>query len=209
MPYKKRYTKRTAKKPFRYKAADSIAGAWKAIKYIKRQINVEHKYADYDAGATVLAAGTVYPLFNPSQGDGQTQRDGDSVKLQSLNLRMTISHNTSATGSYIRCIIFRGHQERAVAYTTAMLLQTATIDSPKTYENRFRTKILHDQTYNISNVGINSKFIRITKKLFGHVVFTPANTTIEDGGLYMLLISNEATNVPSANWYSRTTFTDN
>jgi len=219
MPYKRNYTrnrKRRAanpvKKPLRYKVADTAYKAFQMAKYIKRQINVEHKYYDYDAGATVLNTGTVYNLFIPGQGDTVSLREGDSTKYQNLAFRMTISQGSATSASHVRCIIFRGHQERNVAYTPTMMLQTLTVDSPKHWGNRFRSKILYDKTHTVINTGDTgrtAKFIHINLKLFGHCVFTPGDATIEDGGLYMLLIGNETTNYPSANWYSRVTFTDN
>jgi len=177
---------------------------------LKRMINVEYKFYDISAAPTVSNTGTVYNLFSPTQGDGVTQRDGDSVKVLSLSGRIHMLMNAAASASLMRVIIFRGKQENAVSYTTTDILQNASILNPKNDSEKFRSKILYDKIFTLTtgdrtrNQPGNWYF-----RLNGHVNFVNGATTVENGGIYMLLISNEAVNTPTFSYYLRTRYTDN
>lgn len=210
----KKTAKRTynkGKKAYTYAKAHQTEArrALVLAKKVARMVNVEYKFYDYTTSQTPSSSGTIVNLFDPAQGDSATQRDGDSVKLMRVSGRINLDMHGSATTTSVRLILFRGKQENAVSYGVTDILQSASFVAPKAHHERFRSKILYDKTYSLV-VGHNRTLnLNWNFKLFGHVQFVVNNTTIENGGLYMLLISDEATNVPTVTPYLRTSFTDN
>lgn len=222
MAYKKNYAK---KKPYRrYKKQGTMqryAGyastAYKAYALatkLARFVNTENKFWNSNAASTnVTDAGATYSLFLPPQGDTDSSRSGDSVKLLRVSGRMFFNSIAAANGSVIRVIIFRGKQENTVFPGIGDVIDTTlgTNDflAPKPYDDRFRTKILYDHFINLPLQGPTSQIRDINIKLYGHLQFSAATTNVEDGGLYLGLISNQAANYPTITWNLRTTYVDN
>lgn len=228
MAYKRKYKRRTTPKKAKG-ANDKKVTVWSdhsvlekanralaLVNNVRRFINVEVKYHD-TTGTTVAipATGTIIGLSDMAQGDGIQNRDGDSVKLLNNVFRATLIEDTvSAYGTQIRLILFRGKQENGSGFSATDILESATVISPKNYSERFRTKILMDKTYSL-NASESSTTYQPTKqvnwvnKLIGHVEYATASTSIESGGLYLLMLSNQTVNTPSINYHNRLTFTDN
>lgn len=199
-----------------HSALDKATRALALVNNVRRFINVEVKHHDvsYTAGA-LSTAGQVFNLCNPAQGDTLNQRDGISIKPLHLSIRGSFRGNGSdTTANRIRVIIFRGKQENGVSFTTTDLLETASVYSFKNYTDRFRTKILHDKIYiPTAKAGTATEHptceFNINEKLFGHINFVESASTIENGGLYMLVLMDSGINTSYMTANIRTSFTDN
>lgn len=186
-----------------------------------RMINSEVKFYDVQGtNVSFSSTGTVLQLCNPSTGDGDNARDGSSIKPARLTLRMNWSSNTTdTTPQRVRLVLFRGKMEKSSTPTISTILQDTSqydaIVSPKNWDTKFETKILYDRSFSLTpDAGADQqyKLIRLNKKLFGHIKFATddtAGTDIENGGLYMLVVSDEVTNPPTCTYYSRCTYYDN
>lgn len=180
---------------------------------IKRYVNVEVKRHDRVVGpVNVTNAGILNNLTIIPQGDTAVQRDGISVKLMNLTIRGSLHCSSLQDASQARVIVFRGKQENGVGYGASDILETTTVYSPKNYTERFRSKILYDERFMLNNPDGGTQQVKqfnINVKLGGHVRYSEGSNDIEDGGVYVLYISDQATNLPIINYYSRITFTDN
>lgn len=226
MAYKKRYTKKRYTKKGKG-AKDKTVTIWsdhnvleKANRALNlanqmyRYINVEIKHHDVtQVGTAIPSTGNIIGLAAVPQGDAFDNRDGSSIKVLNLTSRMSFVSSVSATsGTLVRLILFRGKQENGVGYSATDILEAATVHSPKNYTDRFRTKILMDQTFALNNQSTShalTRFMTKVQKLQGHVSYDDATTNIEDGGLYMLQLSNQGVNTPNITAHHRLTFTDN
>lgn len=206
------------KKAYKFgkKHQNTAMKALKLAQQIKRMVNVEYKldYANsaLSSGDTVSWTGSVANLCQPPQGDGVTSRDGDSIKTIRLSGRLFITQNASATDSLLRVIIFRGKNENRTVYAPTDVLYSSTglmIFNGKEHENRFRTKTLYDKTFSMSDTGKSNFLVNLNLKLDGHITFGSGSTSIENGGVYMLLVSNEQTNFPKVAYTLKTSYTDN
>lgn len=213
MVYKKR--KVTTKKKWQKRGAKAGGVAYEALKIakqVKRMVNVEYKYT-YDVfNGTFNDAGLIKAICIPTQGDTQTSRDGNSIKLMNLSGRIFIRINPLADATAIRLIIFRGKSEQSTFPTISSYFETGAgqiYQAPKDPNFRYNTKTIYDHTYNLDKNGNMSQNINWSFKLFGHTTFVNATTNIADGGLYMILVSNESTNLPTMQYTLKTTFTDN
>ncbi len=201
VPYKKRY-----------KYADKAAQALAIAKRIKRLINVEIKFFDTvdSTGVTVSKTGQIFNLTLVPEGLDLNQRGGSSLKTMWLHSRMTLTGQSAGVADKVRFILFRAKNENGVAQTIANYLEIVDVNSPKDWDNRFHTKTLIDKTITIDNA--TDKIIHSLEwheKLFGHVTYTGSTTTIEDGGLYLIVIGDRVATLPTFKYYHRLTYTDN
>lgn len=203
-----RRVKKPYKKPMRYEVADMAYSAWKGVKYLKDLVNIETKFFDAPYSALTTNAGAVTTLCNIAQGTAQSQRVGDSVKLQTLSFRGVINGNTGSPYAATRIIIFKGDSENAVVPPVNQILQGGQLFDHKTYSDRYRTRILYDRTYVTSNITTIAYPLEFSFPLNFHCNFVPGLSTIEDGGIYMLLITDAAVNVPSFFGTYRVLYTD-
>ena len=198
------------------KANKALNLASKVYKFV----NTEVKYFDTEQYQIAMpATGNVVGLTTVPQGDGQSTRDGDSLKIMGLTIRGHVTSDASVSKpTNLRIIIFRGKQENGVGYSLHDILENpasaslSEVYSPKAYDERFRTKILHDKTYTINETlttqakGFN---FSIQLKPGGHVNYSAGTTSIENGGIYMLTLSDNATYPPKISYLSRVTYVDN
>lgn len=220
MPYKKRSYRKRRRPSNRANNYVKYAGAaYTASKALSlavktaRIVNAEVKFDETDISAGVSNSGTIYNLCDPAQGDGDNARDGNSIKLARLQARLGLTQvDANAPSSTVRLILFRGKHERGTSPTVTGadgLLKSADVHSPKDYTNRFSTKILMDRRYALSPATRPNIEFNISKKLFGHIQFADGTTGIENGGLYLLALSDEPTYQPSLSGIIRVSYYDN
>lgn len=181
---------------------------------VYRFVNTEIKFHDVTTTATAIPnTGTINGLSAVAQGDGQSTRDGDSLKPLHLTIRGSVTNNTTNNRTTLaRIIVFRGKQENGVGFSATDILETSTVYSPKNYTDRFRTKILMDKVIPVppnNNNSYSPKLWNFSTKIIGHVNYSAASTSIEDGGIYILYLSDQATNPPTMDYYARLTYVDN
>lgn len=220
MPYRKRTYRR--RRPTRSrtgwdKASQALATASSALalaKMLKSLINVEHKFKSILGNTSVNSSGTVLSLCHTSQGDDHTARNGRSVKCASLFMRGTVTVNASANGTFVRQIIFIDKQSSGVLPTIAQLLNSTDHLAPinKNFGKRFR--VIYDRTYNVNTDSRENAMFKVYRKLSHHIEYSGTTATgdgtgVNSGGVYMALISSEATNTPTVDWDTRFTFIDN
>lgn len=217
-PYRPNYRRRRARsyarkptKPWRYKVADTAYRAFKMAKSLKDAVNVEYKRHNTQLSqADVDYDGSIYYLNQISQGDTDLTRDGDSVKIQNLNLRYNIA---SSSQTFARVIVFWDKQDQIV--NPGDFLETVgsgyAPNSAKNYDNRFRTKTLYDRKHNLSVGGGLQNIVDTVIPINLHTQFYAGTTGIRTGALKILMISERtpATNICAFSGLSYVTFTDN
>lgn len=205
--------KKIQRKPqnFLQKALPVAKKALKVAKFVAGIINAEYKYQEASVSLQVPTwNGTLYTLCTPAQGAGATARNGDSLKMMNLTMRGVIDYNTLGIAEMVRLIIFIDKQN--IITTGAQFLQYTGVymatSSPKNEGNKFDTKVLYDRIFPVSLYKPQYKFT-INMKLNSHVHFAAGTTTIENGALKLLFISQNPTNSPRFSYITRVTFVDN
>lgn len=218
MPYikktrKRTYRKKAYKKPFRYEVADMALNAWKGVKQIKQLINVEIKKHDTLINAGVTTTGSVFSLSDIPQGDGYNQRDGISVKPQYLVGRFYIQNDPShVSTTAMRVMLIRGINENGVTPGVTTILESADVWSLRNFVEKSKVTVMMDRTINITpykNGEVKFTQLEFKMPVNKHIHFETSGTNKENGGLYMLCISNRGTLFPVIHGNARLTFTDN
>lgn len=190
-------------------AAKSVLG-----KYIRNQI--EHKYLATNANYAPTYNGTLANLSAITQGDTDSNRDGDAAYLTSISYRYGVRVNTTATYNTCRIILFRWNISTDLAAPTiAQILDnpgysnTPQSNYVEDTQRQKRFKILYDKTHTVATAGpyLISKKVHI--KLRSKLSFV-AGGTDGRGHIYMLVLSGDsgAANPPQFEYGSKLNFTD-
>lgn len=202
----------------KYSPMDIAQKAWKGVKIIKGLINVEKKMWDMSVSGVITdGAGSLQLLTGISIGDNYNQRDGNSVKLQSNYFVMRVFNNPAASFSNIRFVLVQDNEYNGTALTTAQILEVATapasLVAPLNHTIGSRLNILYDKYISLGGAGQNTAIVeQYTTFNESHIKFNDANittTTLREGHLYMLLISDVGANYPGYDYYNRVRYTDN
>lgn len=223
MAYRTRRKTTLRRRPFkrttrRTTASASGVRALAMVRQLKRQVSPEVKIHRENFGDAPLQAGHVRSLVPIPIGANDQSRIGSSVKLLRVSGRIHAQMNDSSSRptNQFRLILFRGKQENDQPIFVNDVLANPgglqQITSPKNWSNRFHTKIIYDKTYTLSRAGQATIALSWNFKLFGHLQFNSQDNTgndIENGGLYMLLISDcSVPDAPLLEIQLQTSFTD-
>lgn len=212
----KRNKKRVAKKPqgFMQKVSGTTLGqVWNQIKLLKNLINVEFKYLDTSGSGVVDNAGALTYLTGIAEGDDISNRNGRSIKSQSLFVKMRLVINASATGTCIRHIIVMDKHNQGATPTVTDILQTASVESSlniSTQQNRWH--ILSDEVISLTTSGGNTKYVERFYPWHAHIKYGGTTANVSDarfGAIFMLQISSEAINTPTSVYNIRYRYVDN
>lgn len=215
--YRRKRTYRYRKSGFkRYRAPDTFdyaRNAWQAVKKIKRMINTEVKHHDViePDEVNITDQGTMDYLSSIPAGDSNEQREGISVKPLNLTIRFRIKRNgAGGTFQVVRIGVCRGKQENGSVLVFDDVYQLAGILQPKTYDKRFKSKILKEHSYVLEeNSSTSAIFQTWVIPMTGHINFDSSSNSPESGGIYFYYISDVSTNPPQIEYHARLTFTDN
>lgn len=229
MPKRRTYKKRTKKAsspPFSWKSAifTGLSGVALALLKKKLGLNTEGKYVDFGEAstATTTTLTATAAITNPiPQGDGTNQRQGNTLRVTSINAVYTIRAAVGSTSaSRVRLIIM--YQPKlntpGSVFTAADIVTdtTANIETPYNM-NTVGYKILFDKTVEIAAIGQNGS----TKELIfnyhplnHHMEWTDADTagTAANqlrGYVRAYICTDNAGNPPVWTSYTRVKYVDN
>ncbi len=170
---------------------------------VKKLVNIEYKSQNVDFATPSDNSGDVQNITALAQGNQFNQRNGRKIKLFSFRLKGSVIQNTSAVNTTYRMLLVRDNLGNTTppvitdlfASTTNMFGGRAHQDDPQT-NSRFT--VLVDKLYLLQNVGNQMVKFDIYRKISSHVTFTGTAATDEGkGALWLMTISNEATNTPA------------
>lgn len=202
------------KKTFHPKRKTALPIAMKALREVnKLKEDIEVKYHDTITGpTTITSSGDITRIAQIPSDTTNQGRIGDSVKTGHVELRITFETSTAqVAGTAVRMILFRGKKENQVLYTSADILDASGIRSPYNFTERNRFTVLKDVTFTMDDLtvgGKNKNSMVLFKKLVGKITFGAGNSNYENGGVYLLFITDVAANQPNYKIHSRVTFTD-
>lgn len=230
MPYKRAYKyKKRYKRPYKrggrlqtinkyasttQKVASAAFTALNTAKYIARFINTEVKFLDTAINTNSTGQnGAITALDAIPEGDTESGRSGTSVKPMRISWRLNATQHSSATLTLLRMVVFRGKYERDNEPVVGDIFASTGVNQFKINDKKYNTKFIFDRVFIFDAVN-NSRVKKIdgSYKLFGHIQFDASQTDgtdHENGGVYVLFISNEATNAPTVVGNFRLTYTDN
>lgn len=213
-----RNKKRGGRRPRQQKEPSLASLAMQGVSRIMKLINIEEKfYITASAGSSPTYNGILQDLCSPAQGASVNQRIGDSIKMQRITIRA--SFYLGAVATTVRAILLMDKANQA-ATGADILAGAGSVYAPQStivdqLEERYHilgdtghvTLTLngnqsHDWSWNISNETL------ARTNAEGHILFTPASTTITTNSLKLLLISSVNASMPNCYYYSKVEYTD-
>ncbi len=186
--------------------------AWSGVKYLRTLVNSEVHKLDTSVSTAIDTSGYLTHLTAIGQGDGITQRTGQSVLLSYLSVRGVFAIHASATTSQVRVLVLCDKQQVAdTAPAVTDVLVGGNYLEHYNVNTVGRFNILEDETFALSAQGPQQMIYRRNFTLnTHHVRFNGSATTdIQRGGIYILLVGNEGTNLTSTLLKCRVSFHDN
>jgi len=180
-------------------------------KLIKQEIKGVQEVKSFDTGigSTFDNTGSITKLTTIPQGDTDTTRDGDHIKLTKCwcNLAVSVGDATNV----VRVIVFRWNQDdSSVAPTVNDITQSVSAYSPihRDNERAHKFDVIFDKFFSVSNVGPGCASVEWRKPLKSIIAFQ-ATANTGTGHLYMYIISDSsAVPHPGVNLIWRTYYTD-
>jgi len=228
MPVTKRVTKRQSKnrssgnqtrkhvEKYAGDAYDLASRTWKGLNEIRKFINIEEKFSDVNASQSPDQNGAVTCLSQLAQGTTMNTRVGNSVRVQRFSLRARVAVNSAVTTfSVVRVAIIRDMEGQGTAPTCADIFETvgtsAAPRQPFDWLNRKRFAVLYDTFLIVSPDTWSARAVYYEIDLAKHVLYrgtTAAAASDGEGSIYIVSLSDEATNTPTVSYSSRMTYTD-
>lgn len=166
--------------------------------------------------AVVFAATwTAVDLSAMPQGDGDSQRVGDDIRMKKLLLRFRVTHNSTNGGGALRIVVVQWRPNTLNdTFDSSKIFQTDDdVDSFPLWDNRHAYKILYDKSVATPNQVDNLKTILINKTLVGRklgnkkISFNDGATT-GSNKIHLLFIASNATNPDTLDYEARSIYTD-
>lgn len=216
----KKFKRRAKKKPLSfmqqlpfggYDGLQGIRDLKKRVAKIADFVNTEYKYriTNITTGA-VNYNGTSPILLNAiSEGTGEDERNGLSIKCQNLTLNYHVGTTSEAI---IRVIVYWDKQD-TIGSISKLLTNTgssAAVQSFYSQPYRFQKKVLYDRTHVLTTGGGYHQNVNQNIVLNEHTNFIDNGPNISTGSIKMILISDQAPiSAVGLVGFSRLSYTDN
>lgn len=190
----------------------------KDVAVLQSLINVEKKFIDttatYAMDTASSATQTLTLLNGLAQGDGSTNRDGNSIKMTSLEVDGYVSLNSLQTNDYIRVAIVMDMQANAAAPVFTDIYESSVpVSLAKRNKNTVdRFIVLKEWDFTLTTAGKAIQKFEAFKKMQQHVKFNGTGATIASlytGAIYLVANGSVGSNTSSITFNSRIRFVDN
>lgn len=200
----------------KYSAAEAAGKALSGVRYLKTLINAEAKHVDINVnGQTVNnSAGSITHISSINQGDSAQTRDGLSVFTKGINIRGCIQGNALSPSNLVRILIIMDSQNTGTPPVSSDIFETTGNQGaplqPMKYTSFGRFKILYTNTFTLNTNGNHAQVFKAYITLRKHIKYTGPNATDEQKNqIYLVAISDVATNDPLLTFSARLSFYDN
>lgn len=208
-----RYKKRYNNKSFNW--ASMAKKAFYGVRMLKGIVNSEKKTFTTTINANQNTTALVQCLNLMAQGDDYNLREGRSILAKSIEYKLLITANVASTANqYIRIVVFQDTTLDGTNTPTAgeLISNVSSLRNPDpVYMKRFI--ILSDkQIYLSPNSGSGNLVCEYYKKLSHHIKFAGTGAVVGnmgEGSIWMILVSDQTTNVPNILGETRLRYYDN
>ena len=178
------------------------------------KLNVEVKYFDASLSGTmsqITAAGNFNHLTAIAQGDGQSTRDGNSIKCIGFDMRFELQQHSTPTSQIVRVVIIRqGYNDAYTPLCSDIFSDGTQIKSFRNVNESRGYKVLYDRSFMLDTLQKDGIFVKKHIPMSHHIKWdgtAGADTTF--GHLWSFVVTDEATNRASVDLITRLRYVDN
>lgn len=218
MAYRRRRTnfrrRRRGRAPWyrrKYNAMQLASAAWRGLRYVKGLVNSELLNVTYNADATPSSSGSIVHLSAIAVGDGSGNRTGNSIFVRKVYGQFNIKqHATAAYTSYRLMVVIDKQQVGDTSPGVTDILEAARVTSFLNPAEYGRFTVLWDKKFQTEDNGRETKMVKFYKNLRHHCRYNgTAASDIQRGGIYLLMLSDQATNTPTVSYDVKFCYHDN
>lgn len=187
---------------------------YRDVRWLKSVINVEKKYIDTTLTNQASAVtGTLTLINGVGLGDTGQTRDGQSIKIVSIEIRGQVEINSSANASDFKWAVLFDSQANGSTPLVSNIWSSGSPTALRLIGTGTRFQVIHSKNMALSKNGNEMLCFKWFKKLSVHTKYNTGNagdiTDIVTNALYFFNSSNETTNFPTINVSIRVRFIDN
>lgn len=216
MPRKSRKYQKRRKSPFTLsntqKVANTAYTAFKTAKIAMSLLNVEVKHFDTSATTTIPSgAWTVTPLFQIPQGNTDESRNGEKLRVKSLNTKLVISKASNPSNTCVRIVLVKVPIVSTETNPATQVFNGAYFQTFRNMEYTKKFRVVWDKTVSLNSIS-SKKFLSKFNKLDLPVSYTSgAGDSIEANGYYLMTLSDSQSSGdnPTVTIRTRTRYIDN
>ena len=215
MAFRRRRSQKRSRKSWynrKYSALQLAAKAWKATRYIKGLVNSEMLHHRIGGNFTIDSTGGLLSLASISQGDSDSGRTGNSIFARNLSMNLNVKINASNLATqFIRIVLLQDNQQISdTTPTISDVLDSAYPNAPLNQSTAGRFTIIRNWEFYLNATNQPGRVLKKYFKLWHHIRYNgSASTDIQRGGLYLLYISDQATNPPTVGYQIKLGYHDN
>lgn len=196
--------------------AQTAQTALKVARGVASLLNVEHHPFDVNGTqGNISWNGYVTNLVFPAQGDAFNERDGDSIKVESLLSRLRLEANNADKETLFRIMLVVDRQNTLTAWDD--ILHTSgtahnNVLAPRSVASTGQYRVVYDKVFKL-DAGDTLKYVKIWKKFKNlHVKFSAGSVSILHNALkFVFLTDADPTGgtMPYISHQTRTRYLDN
>lgn len=195
------------------RTGDSVYALAQSVQKIAQMINTDKKVHYLDNVSQVVSSTPAFSLLNGiANGTDENSRIGNQILSKDLEMRFNLAKHASATTVFHRFVVFVDKEADGTTPTSAELFEnTNYLQSPFNNDNRDRFIILWDMKVPLwteKPILMWKKYV----KLNFHIHFTgttSAEADVQNNSIYMVRVSDQATNTSSLSFNSKLQYYDN
>lgn len=201
------------KKPTAYTAV-------KMVRRLRRHVNRNEELKNKDniivPGTVITSAGSVLYITNIAQGNNEINRTGKRITLHSVLVRISVFPNsTNPAGNNLRFMIVQDRNNVGSTPGVSDVLQQLSSTAPLLSTATMRFRVICDRLYSvIAGQVVNDKLyckLEYRRNILNPIQYTGTADTdgsAGSGALFIMMVSDEATNGPVVHVNARTRFKD-
>lgn len=182
---------------------------------LKGLINVEFKFKDTAFAQTPSQTGSITYLNLIAQGDTTQTRDGAQFRCKSIEVRFQNTMAVLGGPQHTRVLLGIHKNVNSTTLVPADVLEALDPNSPRRYDNQKNVIILKEWMFAQMNSQANSIVVKkyhsdldlITR--YQSAATSAVIAGVEQGGLFMLTIGNNTSNLPAFTCTTRLRYIDN
>jgi hypothetical protein len=184
------------------------------VQRLKNLINVEFKSHLHQTNTSPSTSGHVSYVTNVDKGDSISQRDGDQIRLKSIETRGMYTLNPSATSTTVRLMWVLVKNVNGATPAIGDIIETlgsSDVSSLRNLEYRRNVVILKDMVM-VLNSDTPKRYVKYYRKMDAKLLYNGSATDVtaaESNSVFLVQISDEATNTPTVELNTRVRFIDN
>lgn len=199
--------------PSAYRTAKLAYEAYKMGTHLKSVLNVETKQIEDVTLQSPTNSGYLSTLNAIAQGDTDTTRDGDSIKIMRIKISGFASINLASTDPQFLRIMVIWDSNNTITSASNVLGSAGNsyvVNQNKNWDYRFKYSVLYDRRVALCPNGASGVIFPSTNiEIKKHTNYLNGTTGIQNGALKIVLFSNVATDAPAVVLLTQIQYVDN